>query len=422
MAQHISSAALAAFLLAGSVGSAAEEPRPEIGKLMSAEGTLFQRGKLGEAWRIVPAKGAVHAGDLLLGMPGAVVETAKGAVRLTFLGDLDKNSPYPILEAAVILHASPECEVDFTLDRGRVDVANLKDKGAARVDLRFHDQKWRATLEQPGARIAVELYGRWPKGARFTPEADARDVPAADLLLLVRKGRVELRHGTHHHSLSAPPGPALIHWDNSGDRPEAPQKLDTLPEWASEKFTSERAQQIEKALEAFRRAAVKSSPRQALRDFVASDDADKRSVAIITMGAMDDLEGLGEVLTATRYRDAWDRAVVVLRHWLGRGPGQDQFLYRYLIEKRDIKPAQAATILQLLHSFDDVAPRAGRPKVRLRSARPQASARQGPRAMEETNRGHARQGRTAPTSRRPKPVGQHFRLTYVSIHDSEKTS
>ncbi len=34
-------------------------------------------------------------------------------------------------------------------------------------------------------------------------------------------------------------------------------------------------------------------------------------------------------------------------------PGQDQKLYRGLIEKRGYKPAEAASVLQLLHSFDD---------------------------------------------------------------------
>ncbi len=353
MRQRIPIAATVALLLAGGVPITAAEERQEVGKLVSPEGTLFQRAPTGGAWRIVPAKGGLHAGDLLLGLPGAVIEAGKGAVRLTFLCNLDNNSPYPILEAAIILHANSDGDVDFTLDRGRVDVANLKERGAARVGLRFHDQKWQAVLEEPGSRFAVELYGRWPKGARFTTKPGPSDVPAADLLLLVRQGRVDLRHGSCQHALSAPPGPALLHWDNSGDRPEAPQKLDKLPEWAGEKTTSERGQRIVKALEAFRQQARMSSPREALRAFVTSEDAYKRSVAVVVMAAMDDLEGLGEVLTATRYPDTWDRAVVVVRHWLGRCAGQDQILYRYLLDKRAIKPAQAATILQLLHSFDE---------------------------------------------------------------------
>ncbi len=135
-----------------------------MGQLVSDEATLFQRGHRDQPWQTVPPKGPIHAGDLLFGLPGAAVETGKGAVRLTLLTDMAKNSPYPVFESAVVLHNSPGHDLDFTLDRGRVDVTNIKEKGPARVRVRFHDQQWEATLAEPGTRIALELYGRWPKG------------------------------------------------------------------------------------------------------------------------------------------------------------------------------------------------------------------------------------------------------------------
>jgi hypothetical protein len=287
-------------------------------------------------------------------LTGAVVETTKETVRLTLLTDMDKNSPYPILEAAVVLHDSPDYDLDFTLDRGRVDVTNIKKKGSARVRIRFHDQKWEATLAEPGTRIALQLYGRWAKGVRFHPKPQAKEVPAANLIFLVRKGHVQLNHGSCYHTLSAPPGPARLHWDNSGAADEAPQKLDKLPNWAAtEESTSERAERIKKVIEEFRQEAVKSSPHTATHTFVKSENPNHRATGVIFMGAMDDLEGLGDVLTGTDYPDAWDRAVVVVRHWLGRRPGQDQILYRGLMEKRGLKPAQAEGVMQLLHSFGD---------------------------------------------------------------------
>jgi hypothetical protein len=45
--------------------------------------------------------------------------------------------------------------------------------------------------------------------------------------------------------------------------------------------------------------------------------------------------------------------VKVLRHWIGRGAGQDQILYKRLIELRGYKPAEAATVLHFLHSPAD---------------------------------------------------------------------
>jgi hypothetical protein len=342
------------FLMIGG-GLNGAEPAA-VGRLVSAEGTLFQRAKFGQPWQTVPSKGALPAGDLLFGLPGAIVESKKGAVRLELLTDMDKNSPYPIFEAAVRLHDSPDYDLDFTLDRGRVDVANTKTKGAARVRIRFHDRRWDATLHEPGARIALELYGRWPKGARFTPEPGPKDVPDADLVLLVRKGNVDVKHGSSQQAMSAPPGPALLHWDrdNGGEAEATLQKLDKLPAWAgTEDAASERALRIKKTVEEFRREVVKSSLKEALDRFVNSEDPNHRAIGVIFMGAADDLEGLAKVLTETKYPDAWDWAVVVIRHWIGRAPGQDQIIYRMMVNKRKMPAAQAQTIMQLLHSFDD---------------------------------------------------------------------
>jgi hypothetical protein len=346
--------ALTLLLAVFSSAQGDEASPPAVGRLVSADGTLFQRTKIGQPWTVVPAKGTVRAGDLLLGLPGAVIETGKGAARLTLLTDMDKNSPYPIFEAAVVLHNSPGFDLDFTLDRGRVDVTNTKEKGAAKVRIRFHGQKWEATLNEPGTRVALELYGRWPKGVGFTEKPGPKDVPAADLLFLVRKGHVDLTHGDCQHSMSAPPGPALLHWDNAGDSEEAPQKLEKLPAWAAtEASTSERAMRIKKVIEELRQEVAKSSPRAALEKFVNSEDRNHRATGVIFMGATDDLEGLSKVFTATKYPDAWDWAVVVVRQWIGRGPGQDQVIYKFLLDQRKMTPAQAKTIMQLMHSFGD---------------------------------------------------------------------
>ncbi len=325
-----------------------------VAKLISQEGTLFARTMFGQPWKTIPAKGTVNPGDLLFGLPGATVQSRNDGVSLTLLADLDRNSPYPILEAAVTLHDSPGFDLDFTLDRGRVDVRNVKKSGAARVRIRFHNQTWEATLNEPGTRIALELYGRWPKGVPFTPKPGPKDVPAADLVFLVLEGHVDLMHGAVQHAMSAPPGPALLHWDNMAQEDESPEKLDELPAWANKnESTSERAQMVRKVIEDFRSEVVKTSLPKAAETFASSEDQTHRALGVIVMAATDDAGGLYKVFTETKYPDTWDRAVVVLRNWLGRGSGQDQFLYRRLIEVRKLPPARAETILQLLHSFGD---------------------------------------------------------------------
>jgi hypothetical protein len=351
MNKRIKLAAIMSLAFA-SANALAAEPQP-IGKLVSLPGTVFQRSKPGEDWQVVPAKGDVYAGYLLLGLPGAAIETGMGDLRLKFLGDLDRNSPNAIFEPAVVLRAGKDRTVEVELDRGRIDLTNIKKEGKVHVGLRFRDHKWQATLESPETSILLELYGRWAKGTRFTTKPGPKDVPSADLTLVVRLGTVEVEHEMCLHAMSAPPGPALLHWESGDAHPEAPQKLDKLPVWASETYTSERAKRIQATLAAFRQDVLKSPPLEVLREYSKSEDAAKRSLAVVFMGAMDDKAGLGDVLTSTRYLDTWDLAVVVTRHWLGRRAGQDQLLYHYLVEKRGAKPAQAETTLQLMHSFSD---------------------------------------------------------------------
>jgi hypothetical protein len=344
-------ASVACLLAVGGLHAAEE---PIVGRLVSKKGTLLSRGKPGQAWQTVEEKGELRAGDLLLGLPGTLIEDAKGAARLTFLTDLSGHSPYPILEAAVILHASADHDLDFTLNRGRVDITNLKKKGAARVRIHFHDQDWQATLTEPGTRIVLQLNGRWAKGMPFHAKPGPKDVPAADLLFLVRKGQVELSHGSCSHLMSAPPGPALLHWDNRSESEESPRKLDELPDWAAtEQSDSARSRRIKKNVEILRARVVESSPGETARALAKCDDPYLRKLGVITLGALDDLEGLGEVITGTKYADTWDDAVVVVRHWLGRCPCQDEIFCQRLIDKRGLKPVQAAGVMQLLHSFGD---------------------------------------------------------------------
>jgi hypothetical protein len=70
------------------------------------------------------------------------------------------------------------------------------------------------------------------------------------------------------------------------------------------------------------------------------------------MGATDDLPRLGKALRETKHPDVWDSGVVALRHWIGRGPGQDQILHARLLDNK-FTPVQAETVMQLLHSFSD---------------------------------------------------------------------
>jgi hypothetical protein len=275
--------ALAAALLAVWAAPplhAAEERKP-AGTCASADASIVRREAPGKPWQIVKHGEQLFTGDLLVGMPGAAIDSADGAVRLALLSDPDRRSPYPILEAAVVLHQSPGHDLDFTLDRGRVNLTNQKKEGPAKVWVRFHDQAWGATLEEPGTQIALQLFGRWPAGARFTTEPGPKDVPAANLLLLVVKGEARVKHGGSTHFMKAPPGPALLHWCNQVGG-ESPEQLDALPAWAdAQRRDTERAKMLKAAMDKFRKLALEKSLPAAIDQFLASDVPGERAMAII---------------------------------------------------------------------------------------------------------------------------------------------
>jgi hypothetical protein len=339
--------------------SAADKPATAerhvaIGTSLAPEGTLLRREAPGKPWQFVPEKEAVSSGDLLIGLHGAAILAKDGAVRLAFMGDLSGTSPYPIIESAVRFHDNPEVDLDFTLDRGRVDVTNLKEKGPARVNVRLRSEIFALTLDGPGARVALETYGRWPRGSRFTKEPTAKDVPLAELIFLVINGEVHLKHATHQHRLHAPPGPALIEWDNVDGLDKTPQRLEKLPAWAQ--GASEEtplAKQRLAMLAKFRQLALSKSIDAAIDEFLSSDDPLERRLAIFALGALDELPRLGKALSQPRKRDVWDDAVLALEHWIGRCPGQDMKLYNGLINDAKYRPVDAESVLQMLHGFSD---------------------------------------------------------------------
>src|SRR5262249_5015372 len=144
--------------------------------------------------------------------------------------------------------------------------------------------------------------------------------------------------------------PALLMGDSLGDTDPSPQRMEQLPPWAAGDV-SEHTKKVRAVLARFRRLAVQGSIGQALDALLASDDEPDRRVAVYLMGATDDLERLGKALTEAKHPDVWDTGVLALRHWIGRGPGQDQKLYQRLVGKRGFTPAQADTVMNLLHGF-----------------------------------------------------------------------
>ncbi len=114
------SVALATWWLAPAATVRGADDPQSAGSCVSESASIVRRPAGDTKWHIVAQRDALNSGDLLVGFPGSMVDSANGAVRLSLLADMDKTSPFPVLEAGVVLHRSPGADLDFTLDLGRV--------------------------------------------------------------------------------------------------------------------------------------------------------------------------------------------------------------------------------------------------------------------------------------------------------------
>jgi hypothetical protein len=175
------------------------------------------------------------------------------------------------------------------------------------------------------------------------------DKPLAHLGILVIKGNVHVNTGSSSYTLKAPPGPALFAWD-SADGYEVKQ-LDALPEEV-QKLGPANLKVYEQACDIVAKL-VAGDIGKGLDSLVASDDIVKHRVAVATMGAVDDLPRLWAALENSKYRHVREQAVLTLRNWMGRQPGQLTKLRDYLTKSKNYSPVQARTITQLLKGFDE---------------------------------------------------------------------
>lgn len=342
--------AFLSVLLLASPGLA-QPQRTVAAKCTSPAATFAARHSGGTVFELLKENADLSTGDTLVTLPGASLDSKNGAVSVKSLADYDSKSPLPILETAFSLNPTADADLDITFDRGRVDITNKKADGPATVVVRFWDQTWKVALDTPGTRVALEMCGRWPSGARFKL-ADPKDAasPNASVLLLVLKGEARATLGGVTVGLKAPPGPAMLEWDSlNGARPQ-PQKLDALPPWADPAAgLSESGKATAAAVEKFRRARTTDAA-NALKTFLASNDPVEQRIGLVTLGALDDLPALRKALNEAKTLEEWDFGITVLRHWLGRCPGHDRKLYDAIVAD-GAPPAHANTVMQLLFGF-----------------------------------------------------------------------
>ena len=339
--------------------------------LLTRPSVLVQREAGQPGWKRAVPGAAVFTADDLVSLPGYTSELDLGGPHVLLHGNVPEFSAFPgadfLMESAAQLH-KPEAgfDVDMTLDRGRVYLSNHRADGPAKFRLRFADEVWDLTLQEPDTEVGVDLLHA------YTANINYRDgeKPLTLLNLTVLNGKaglvVEAREFPH---LTAP---IAVSWDNKGSGIPEPRRppREELAIW--DKAPPAGATQPERDLIAHMREALdkislnmvgNKAVNTALLEARQSPDSPlTRALAVYCFGAIDAPDQLLDVLChdedPDHQRDR-EAAIFTLRRWLSRNPDNGNLLYDakndkagpLLGAKYDYQPNDAKNILEELHDI-----------------------------------------------------------------------
>jgi hypothetical protein len=317
-------------------------------------------------WKRLSPNTPVFTSDALVSLPGYASEVITGTgVRLDLWGTHPKFTPAGIppndffYESAVVLHANRNFDLELTLIRGRIFLSNAKDKGSARVRLRFQKEIWDITLTDPDSEVAVDYYTHYPLNIDWK-----RDEPRAVAALCVIKGHAGLRVEYEEFPSMEIPGPAFVFWDSYGKGLKPPQHLDRpYADFTKDIPASKDSNDLREALDAIsKRMGEKKAVGIALKEIVEDGPVLQRLHCIECLGAIDAVPTLLDILDGKDDARARDRREVLfaLHRWACRGLDFSKQLFDLSDRKSGIlldkkySPSEAEIVLTLLHDFDDV--------------------------------------------------------------------
>jgi hypothetical protein len=359
------------------VGLPSKERAP-VGKCSGELGPsvlVCNKGEGGDGWRRLAPADAVYTSDTLMSLPGYASEVRlNSGVRLVLRGLVPEFWRDPVqvglLETAIVLHQTADFDADLTLDRGRLYITNTKGSGPASVRLRFGKdgaEVWDITLHEPETEVGIDLPKTFVKDV-----ADEGVGPKMRLFFQVLRGRAGARLNKElvtHANLLPPPGAGFFEWDNYRGDIKGPQAIANKEAseriWKKSPPTKMENAQADAMIVATRdlnkRLSTTEPPAPVLDKLLEAEGTAPatRRLAIYAMAGLDDVRGLLEALgdeheDRTADRDA---AVVALRRWLARDPGQARRLYapkeqtgilRTDALARTYSPKEARTIAELL--------------------------------------------------------------------------
>jgi hypothetical protein len=322
--------------------------RQAVGRQFSPIGTLLQR-QPGDSWKLPELFATLYAFDELVALPGgrAEIELREGDVRLTLRGNLPELSVAPALESAVILYLPGQDDFAVGVQRGRAVLENRHEKAEVKGRVFGPSQVVVEVVLEKGSQVAVETLSRWPIGAPFHREAKKGYEPEAVLSLVVVKGKAELAVGGERHRVQAPA--LLVPLDPRFSSPQ-PFALKKLPDWLmppSDVGAKTRA--VHTAVEQLRRRLAEKPASIDLAAALKEPDPLARRLALLSAGAVDEVEPMLTGLSDAKYPGVRDTAVTALRHWIGRSQKHDLDLFTALQKK--LTAGQAEIVMTLLHGF-----------------------------------------------------------------------
>jgi hypothetical protein len=329
---------------------ASKDSGKAVARCESIAGVLLIREPGQAHWRAGKEGDSLGSGSLLIGMPRVEFVSLSGNVKGKFLADIGQRGPFPVLETGVILHDADGVDLDLAFQRGLLILEYLKKEGVAKVRLRIRDEIWVLDLQTPGTRVGMEIFGRHAPGLPKVLDEKA-DNPTTDLLMMVLRGQAFLDTGKEGMGMHAPPGVARLHWD-SILRKHTFQRLEKLPETLL-KPLDDKETKIFKELSVAAAKLNEGDLGAGLDCLLKSDNNVERLAGTTLAGAVDDLPRVFGVLMTSKDAATRDHAIVVLRAWLGREPGQVKKLQARLAETKKLTEVQIRNLLQLLFGFDD---------------------------------------------------------------------
>ncbi len=323
--------------------------RPPV-QLTAVHGALLTPAKA-ETWASLTPKTGVPADQLLVALFGAEFRSLNGAVEARMVADVGQRGPFPVLEAALQFHANAKKDLDVTLERGILVLINTRKAGPAQVRLRVSEETFEVELHEPKATLGVEVYGRHVRGTpKLTNKKD--DVPVLNAAFFALQGDVIINTEKQATRLQAPPGAALYMWDNVTRMPDV-HRFESLPD-SVKPMTAEERKKFD-TISGFAKnwTSKPASLGNALEAAARSKEASERKAAVVALGALDELPRLTQVLSNEEYADTRDMAILVIRHWLGRAPGQSIRMFQHLTKNEGYTPNQAKNLLHLFNGIEE---------------------------------------------------------------------